>query len=156
MDENTKNPDRPQGDRPEGCDKPSDGGPDDDEDATAFWGDPIYVYTRRQALEDGVLIDVTALAKEAGFKWPFAMTAEVWAMIETIPETHSHEDPTGRLWDVLRVAFATVRTRKKDVSLLEYTVILHHAEGDRVRLKLVSGPGDEGEPVLTLMFPWQD
>lgn len=110
----------------------------------------------RQALEDGVLVDVSALATEAGFKWPFAMTAEVWAMIETIPETHSHEDPTGRLWDVLMVAFANIRTRKKDVSLLEYTVILHHADGDRVRLKLVSGPGDQGEPVLTLMLPWQD
>ncbi len=34
----------------------------------------IYAYTRAQALDDGILVDATALAKEAGFKWPVAVT----------------------------------------------------------------------------------
>jgi type I site-specific restriction endonuclease len=33
----------------------------------------IYSYTRKQAIADGVLIDVTELAKEAGFKCPVAL-----------------------------------------------------------------------------------
>lgn len=53
---------------------------------------------------------------------------------------------------------ASNHRRVPDIHLrfLEYDVILHHAEGDKVRLKLVSDPGDQGEPVLTLRFPWQD
>jgi hypothetical protein len=35
----------------------------------------IYSYTRKQAIADGVLIDVTELAKEAGFKCPVAFTS---------------------------------------------------------------------------------
>ena len=32
--------------------------------------DVIHAYTRSQAIEDGVLVDVTAAAREAGFKIP--------------------------------------------------------------------------------------
>lgn len=56
-----------------------------------------------------------------------------------------------------QVAFANIRTsQERDLRILEFDVAIHHADGDRVRLKLVSGPGDQGEPVLTLMLPWQD
>ena len=40
----------------------------------------ISRYTRAQAIEDGILVDMTVepfgdLAREAGLKWPIAMTA---------------------------------------------------------------------------------
>ncbi len=38
----------------------------------------IHSYTRKQAIDDGLLIDVSEMAKEAGFKWPIAITATVW------------------------------------------------------------------------------
>ena len=38
----------------------------------------IHAYTRGEALADGVLVDVTATAKEAGFKVPTAVTASVF------------------------------------------------------------------------------
>jgi len=31
--------------------------------------DIIFSYSREQAIEDGLLIDVSGIAKEAGFKW---------------------------------------------------------------------------------------
>ena len=34
----------------------------------SFFGDVISTYTRAQAIEDGVLIDVSSMAREAGFK----------------------------------------------------------------------------------------
>ncbi len=37
----------------------------------------IYCYTRRQAIEDGILIDVTITAQEAGFIWPVAITSAI-------------------------------------------------------------------------------
>jgi len=33
----------------------------------------IHTYTRAQAIEDGVLIDVSEMAREAGFRWPVAV-----------------------------------------------------------------------------------
>lgn len=116
----------------------------------------VHRYTRAQAIADGVLVDVSELAREAGFAWPLAVTAEVWGLVQAIPEAHRHEDATGRLWDVLMVAWANVRYGKGDGQELRFGVILHHEGGDRLELKLVAGPGDEGEPVLTLMLPEQD
>lgn len=43
-----------------------------------FFGPAISIYTREQALEDGVLVDVSDLAREAGFKIPVAVTSAVW------------------------------------------------------------------------------
>ena len=38
--------------------------------------DPLVLaYTRREAIADGVLIDATETAKEAGFRYPVALTA---------------------------------------------------------------------------------
>jgi hypothetical protein len=35
----------------------------------------IHAYSRSQAIEDGVLIDATATAREAGIRYPVALTA---------------------------------------------------------------------------------
>ena len=56
-------------------------------DSAAFWGEPIYRYTRAQAIADGVLVDLTSaadgqgqlLCKQAGFKVPVAITRAAWA-----------------------------------------------------------------------------
>ena len=46
-----------------------------EQSAESFFGNVISTYTRTQAIEDGVLIDPGSMAKEAGFKWPVALTA---------------------------------------------------------------------------------
>lgn len=121
-----------------------------------LFGPVIYSYSRKQAIEDGVLVDVTKTAKEAGFKWPFAMTAEVWGLIEDIPKKYGHEDVQGRLWDVLMMALFKIGASKGKCDMLFFDVILHHSVGDRLDLKLIAGPGDDSSPVLTLMLPHQD
>lgn len=128
----------------------------EDAENTAFFPELIYAYTRRQALEDGVLVDVTEAAREAGFAWPLAMTAEVWTLIVAIPSAYVCEDVAGRLWDVLMCARAKVLALPPGKDQALFDVILHHASGNLLRLKLVAGPGDQGEPVLTLMLPEQD
>ena len=45
---------------------------------TEYFGEPISIYTRAQAIEDGVLVDVSESAREAGFKFPVAVTRTVW------------------------------------------------------------------------------
>lgn len=70
--------------------------------------DLIHRYTRAQALEDGVLVDVSETAKEAGFRVPVALTQAAWADCVHWTEDDSasvvHQDQSGRLWDVLWMA----------------------------------------------------
>ena len=47
------------------------------DDLRDFWGDPIHTYTRAEALADGVLVNVTGTAREAGFIVPVALTVGV-------------------------------------------------------------------------------
>lgn len=41
----------------------------------SLFGEPISVYTRERALADGMLIDVSATAGEAGFQIPVVLTS---------------------------------------------------------------------------------
>ena len=127
---------------------------------TGFWDDAdiISTYTRAQAIEDGALLDVSALAREAGFRLPLAITAGVHALLSDIPQD-SGEDYTGRLWDVLWMAsLAAKRNGSKDA--ISFDVIIHTTDrprGEEVRaLWMKIGPGDTDDPVLTIMLSGED
>lgn len=131
---------------------------EDVEDASSdsFWGAPIFSYSRTKAIADGVLVDISELAREAGFKWPVAMTAELWSLVEAIPARYAHEDVAGRLWDILNVARWSIQKSAESGELLLFTVILHQETSDEVEIKMVCGPGDDAAPTITLMLPQQD
>ena len=67
--------------------------------------DLIHAYTRKQALADGVLIDVTTTAKEVGFCFPVAVTAVLWSQYVRVSDGVEGRDEAGRLWDFLGYAF---------------------------------------------------
>jgi hypothetical protein len=48
-------------------------------------GDLIHRYTRAEAIADGVLVDVTATAREAGIRWPVVRTWTVWERCVSVP-----------------------------------------------------------------------
>ncbi|MCA9366757.1 hypothetical protein KC887_00630 [Candidatus Kaiserbacteria bacterium] len=94
------------------------------DNSSDFFGNPVSIYTGQQAIEDGLLVEVTETAREAGFNWPVALTAEVWADIQAIPASQSHQDVSGRLWDVLSMLFFAIR-RHKDAQRIDYSIIMH-------------------------------
>jgi hypothetical protein len=74
---------------------------------------PIYSYTAKQAVEDGVLIEVNQeLSKEAGYRWPVRITQGVSSLATpTEHEQRQGQSFAGRLWDILwmaRVAISSV------------------------------------------------
>jgi len=127
-----------------------------------LFGEVISVYTREQAIDDGVLVDVSETAREAGFKVPVAVTVELWSMITTIPKAYPGQDKKGRLWDVLYMA--VLNAKRSSGSIINYKLTMHHEveneKGKRIlknlELKAVSGPGDKGEHVITIMLPYED
>lgn len=129
------------------------------------FGPVVASYSRAQAIEDGVLIDVTAMAREAGFKWPVALTHTAWCDCVCWTERNNrfqvHQDESGRLWDVLFMAFYAIRTATAPGDRLLFSLYRvpkdgHSTEAGEVSLKLMVGPGDAGEPVVTIMLPSED
>lgn len=76
---------------------------------TALFGPVISAYSRAQAIEDGVLVDVTATAKEAGYRWPVALSRTVWAQYVEVPKGVQCQDEAGRLWDILWMGRAAIK-----------------------------------------------
>ena len=124
--------------------------------------DTIYTYTRAQAIEDGVLADITELAKEAGFKYHTVVTAGVYALCENIADKlKGLQDVTGRLWDVLTMAKHAIKTKTPDAANnLYFKVFIENGERNP-KLKyhdlyINCGAGDNYEPVLTIMLRGED
>jgi len=123
----------------------------------SLFEDVIYQYTRAQAVEDGILIDVTETAKEARITFPTTLTAAVWADCVTAPEKAPWQDEMGRLWDVLTMLrYAIVHSRASQQVVFSVAVQNDARPPRRVQLKAHCGPGDQGEPVITIMLPEED
>ena len=122
----------------------------------------IFSYSRAQAIEDGVLIDATQIAKEAGFKCPVAVSEGVFRSIVELPEVASArgESTEGRLWDVVWMCACAARKlqRNHETDTAYFQVLATGDDGKRKLHQLYSkcGPGDGGEPVVTIMLIGED
>lgn len=118
----------------------------------------ISVYTRAQALANGTLVDVSELAKEAGFRFPVALTCSVHAHYVWVPDGVLGQDETGRLWDILTMLSYAIRNTNTDSDTLAFQLYVRNDnEKPRlVTLKAVCGPDDDGSPCLTVMLPNED
>jgi DNA repair protein RadC len=123
--------------------------------------DLIYAYTRSQALADCVLVDVSTMAKEAGFRFPTAITADLHTRITPNEyEKALSQSYDGRLWDVVFLASYAARQAGMadranfDVGLFEADNAPPNLTHNQIlSLWVVVGPGDNWEPVITIGFP---
>lgn len=132
---------------------------------TDLFGPVIYSYTREQAIEDGNLVDVSETAQEAGIRFPVALTRAVWedcvAWGEEDNKRQTYQDESGRLWDVLFMLRFAIQRMPEDRDTLFYEIrrVPRGGRGRMARkvvLKAHIGPGDQGEPVITILQPQED
>ena len=119
----------------------------------------ISVYTRTQALEDGVLVDITELAREAGFKFPVAVTQGVWGVLNPTKELEAEgQSWKGRAWDMLTILRHAIRSGSgtDEVRFAPLFVRKAGLPPEAVELWSQCGPGDQGEPVITVMLEGED
>jgi len=120
----------------------------------------IFSYTRAQAISDGVLIDVTTQAREMGFKVPTAITDNLFHTYIEPPAGLEGEGQSveGRLHDVFSVLRATIRSSgaAADYAEIDVLFLMEPGKHEKIRIIAVIGPGDAGEPVLTIMLPGDD
>lgn len=116
----------------------------------------IYSYTRKQTLEDGVLIDINQEAAESGFKIPVAITGNLYhRYIEPPADLEGEGQSTrGRLHDVLEMfkAAASVRWEGSYV-FFDVIFLMKPRTIQTVKVLGVVGPDDNGKPCLTIMLP---
>ena len=119
----------------------------------------IFSYTRAQAIADGVLVDVSELAKESGFRFPVAVTAGVWAECVAVPDGVAGQDETGRLWACCTCC-GCHRCGRKDGERVDFSVYVRNDNREdfppHVKLYALCGPGDDSKPVITVMLPHED
>ncbi len=132
---------------------------------TEIFGEPISTYSRAQAIEDGVLVDVTETSerKETGLSCSVAMTRTAWTRYVEVPKAAPWQDQKGRLWDVLYMLAFALRRRRRESSdkALLFQFMATPNEGKKSvpvlsTLKAVCGLGDEGERTITVMLVDED
>lgn len=120
----------------------------------------IFSFSRAQAISEEILINVTAQAREAGFKLHTVVTDNLFHSYITPPAGLEGEGQSieGRLHDVFFVLLAAIRSAKAATDYVEIEVLFLMEPGRQEKVKVVAviGPGDEGEPVLTIMLPGDD
>jgi hypothetical protein len=120
-------------------------------DLNDLCGDFIYSYTRRQAIDDGVLVDLSQFAVvRKHWKLHMACTDAVWGIIDHAVK-HERKEIEGVLHDIS--VMAMTRIGRDTGGTLYFDCIIGT---EKRSLKLHCGPGDTAVPVLTLMLPNED
>jgi hypothetical protein len=146
----------------------------------------VSAYSRAQAIEDGVLVDISRSQEwiEAGFKYHGAMTQGAWEKTiaavghwERWPDGYHRADGSndtlvlpagqsvsGRLWDVLWMLKLAIDKSKQDDRVWFQVCVWRPPEPDEdcdghhdeIRLWCLVGPGDTPDPVMTIMLEGED
>jgi len=112
-----------------------------------IFGEVISVYTRAQAHEDGILIDVNDTDAGRLFKFPVSITVALHSAL-SVGAGSEASTYSARLWDVLFMAH--VEAKRGGGSDVFFKVMV----GRRVlALRGNCGPGDDAAPVMTFGFP---
>ena len=124
------------------------------------FGPVIYSYTRAQAVLDGVQVEVTTTAREAGISFPVFLTRTVFDSFVAVPPGVAGQDEAGRLWDIVwMLRFAIVRARP-GVQRIPVALYVRNDNRRATLIKLVATCGpldiDDPQPAITVMMPDED
>ena len=128
-------------------------------DADPF-GPVIYSYTRAQAVADGVQVEVSKVAEEAGIRIPVFLTRTVFDAYVAVPPNVTGQDEAGRLWDIVwMLRFAILRSRP-GAERIPVALYVRNDNRRATLIKLVATCGpldiDDPQPAITVMMPDED
>ncbi|MDH5347477.1 MAG: hypothetical protein OEW13_06175 [Nitrospira sp.] len=112
--------------------------------------------SRQQAIDSGVLIDVTTDAKKLGLSFSVTVTKPLWEVGIAPSQELSEEDKSARLRDVL-MAFRLRLANQGTLSpLLDFPAMLSMPPGaipQPVPLFALIQPGEHNQAMVTLLLP---
>lgn len=116
----------------------------------------IHSYSRAEAIEDGVLIDVSKEAREAGITLHTAVTTGVWSALIGNPKWTDWGTESERLKQLLPVAISELERKANDIVFFSLRMTDMGSLVEEIHLRAQRGPGDNLEPVLTVMLGHED
>lgn len=134
-----------------------------DPDRGPWFDGQVFRITRQQLLAEGALLDISAIAREAGLVFSTAITAGLWAAYgDARTAAESPRFVLVLCW-MLRFAIRDLipARRFKDPfsETLFFGIFVQERATGEYRLaevKAVCDPGDNLEPVITLLLPEED
>lgn len=123
-------------------------------------GEYVYSYSRAQAIQDGVLLDVSDEATKIGIRYPVAVTESLYHYYIKPSEMleEGGQTTTGRLMDVLMLLVFATKRLSENISELHFKVSFLMAPEKReiVGVWAAIDGGDDGNPVITIMLEGED
>jgi hypothetical protein len=128
-------------------------------DAPAW--DVVYTYSRAQAIADGIQVDVSKVAAEAGIRFPVFITRGVYEQCVAVPPGVTGQDEAGRLWDIVWMLRHAISRTRQGTSRLPFALYVRNSDKHPARLTTliaVAGPVDidDPAPAITVMLPDED
>lgn len=124
-----------------------------------FYGAPVSVYTRSQAIDDGYLIDLSETARGLGFKVPVAITSDAFVRCVHLEKEEAQAlgvSECQRVTRLLRVLLFKIRNTMNGsedrctFELAFQALKAGQSVEERAMIEATIGPGDDGEPVITI------
>ena len=119
-----------------------------------------FFYTRAQALADGLQVEVSEIAREAGISFPVFLTRTVFEKYVTVPPGVIGQDEGGRLWDILWMLRVAILRGKPGHARLVVALYVRNDNRLATLVKLVAQCGpfdfDDPRPAITVMMPDED
>lgn len=120
------------------------------------FGPLIYTYSRAQAIADGLQVDVSCVAREAGIRFPVFLTRAVYNSYVKVPAGIVGQDEAGRCWDILwMLKFAINKTRERQDRLSFQLYVRNDNQAPKLT-QLVAICGaldfDDLSPAITVML----
>ena len=130
------------------------------ENNESVFGKVIYSYTRAQAVADGVQMEVTSVAQEAGIRFPVFLTRTVFDAYVAVPPEVSGQDEAGRLWDILWMTRFGITRARPGVDRIPVALYVRNDNRRAKLVKLIAQCGpldiDDPQPAITIMLPDED
>jgi hypothetical protein len=129
-------------------------------DSNSPFGEVVYSYTRAQAVADGVQVEVTKTAQEAGIRFPVFLTRTVYDAYVTVPEGVTAQDEAGRLWDIVWMLRFAIQRTSRGAQRLPFALYVRNDNRAAKLVKLIAMAGpldiDDPSPAITVMMPDED
>ena len=120
----------------------------------------VYSYTRAQAIADGVQVEVTKTAQEAGIRFPVFITRTAFDVYVTVPPDVTGQDEAGRLWDVVWMLRFAVLKSQPGQTRLPFALYVRNDNRRPRLIKLIATCGaldfDDPTPSITVAMPDDD
>ncbi len=124
------------------------------------FGEVIFSYTRSQAVADGMQVEVTKTAQEAGIRFPVFLTRTVFDAYVSVPPNVSGQDEAGRLWDIVWMLRHAIQRSRTGVDRIPVALYVRNDDRAAKLVKLIATCGpldiDDPQPAITVMMPDED